>query len=281
MTHTHVKFEQLATRLIDKNGMDVLLIRRGSVDETTSPPTTGPDTGFAFRGVQTQLDEMDTREGNTQIGDIKFLLSVGDTAPTKDDKIRALNTRYSIVHVERVAPAGDVLLWKVIARGGVPDFTSAIPGAPLVEDFTGLDIFEQAQLRNYTGTREDFIDRLISEVADPDENTFVAVGGISALRAVSFDGAGVSHTDPASADALAAMIGVSTSSSLAGGAAIIETDGEITDASWSWTPGDALFVGANGVLTDIAPTSIALRQVAVAVSSNTIRVDLGDLYILE
>lgn len=121
MTHKHVAFENLASRLIEANGSPILLIRRGALDESTYPPTNGPNAEFTFNAVQTGLDFKDTQSGNTEVGDLKFLVATGETVPTTDDEIKVNNARYTIVSVDRVAPATDVLVWKIIARGGVPD----------------------------------------------------------------------------------------------------------------------------------------------------------------
>lgn len=109
----------------------------------------------------------------------------------------------------------------------------------------------------------------------------VAVGPISALRVVAAGGAGAELVNPASVASMARMIGVTVNAAGNGAALTVRRSGLMTDQSWSWTPAQPIFCGAGGVLTHVAPTSVAIRQVAVAVSATTILVDLSDLVIME
>lgn len=142
MTHKHVEFEDLAHELIDENGGIALLIRPGELDESTFPPTQGADTGFEFKAVQVGLNFGDRQEANTQMGDVKFLLATGDTDPTTSDAIKFSGWRYQVINVEQVAPEGIPVLWKVIARGGVPDETTYMAGRAITteeNETAGLD----------------------------------------------------------------------------------------------------------------------------------------------
>ena len=50
---------------------------------------------------------------------------------------------------------------------------------------------------------------------------------------------------------------------------VIET-GPMTEPTWTWSPGLPLFVAARGTLTQTAPVTGVLQQVAVAVTATTI-----------
>lgn len=99
---------------------NVILIQ-AEIHETTYPMPTPSQSAYEFTAVQTKLDMRDYQSGNVQNGDIKLLLATGPTEPSGDDKVIADGLIYSIISVDRVAPAGVPLLWKVIARGGTPD----------------------------------------------------------------------------------------------------------------------------------------------------------------
>lgn len=56
-----------------------------------------------------------------------------------------------------------------------------------------------------------------------------------------------------------------------GASAELLAEGEITEASWTWTPGARLFLGASGLLSTVPPAAPArMVQVAVAGSGTTI-----------
>lgn len=72
-------------------------------------------------------------------------------------------------------------------------------------------------------------------------------------------------------------------------AAAVDTDvvcqswGEMTDNTWSWTPGAPIYVGANGVLTQVVPTSPGAtfcRRIASAITATEILLDSQETVIL-
>ena len=111
--------------------------------------------------------------------------------------------------------------------------------------------------------------------------TTVALETLSALRLVALASGGVELVDPASIDSLTRMVGISTNASSVGSPITIKRSGMMSDPAWSWIPGQLLFCGPTGVLTTSIPTSIANRQVGVAVDTTTILINLSDLIILE
>ncbi|GGX63252.1 hypothetical protein GCM10007385_35480 [Tateyamaria omphalii] len=100
--------------------LEATISRRGVLDESTTPPTLGPDQTFTFTAMISQFTTKELASGNVQSGDTKFILSEGETDPRNDDSIIVDNIEYEIEGVDRVAPGGVTLMWKVHARGGRP-----------------------------------------------------------------------------------------------------------------------------------------------------------------
>jgi hypothetical protein len=81
-------------------------------------------------------------------------------------------------------------------------------------------------------------------------------------------------TDPAH---LHRVLGITEGAAVLGDGIDVRFAGEMTEASWSWTPGAPIYVGASGVLTQTPPVGAAwLRIVAVAVSATRIVVGLRE-----
>jgi hypothetical protein len=50
----------------------------------------------------------------------------------------------------------------------------------------------------------------------------------------------------------------------------VVTFGEVSEPSWSWTPGEAIFLSTNGMLTQTPPSSGFLLQVAAAIQATVL-----------
>jgi hypothetical protein len=97
------------------------------------------------------------------------------------------------------------------------------------------------------------------------------LGGHRAVR-LNSDGRAV-YCDAASAGDELAYAGVSTQAAVTGAQVVVRKHGLLTEPSWSWTPGAALFVGLAGALTEIPPASpgsIFSLSVGVALRPDTL-----------
>jgi hypothetical protein len=97
------------------------------------------------------------------------------------------------------------------------------------------------------------------------------LGGHRAVR-LNSDGRAV-YCDTASAGDELAYAGVSTQAAVTGAQVVVRKYGLLTEPSWSWTPGAALFVGLAGALTEIPPASpgsIFSLSVGVALRPDTL-----------
>lgn len=101
----------------------------------------------------------------------------------------------------------------------------------------------------------------------------VAAEPVSALKVVSLDAAGAAYLpDIASADDGRRIDGIAITAATLGGTLSVRRLGVIADASWSWTPGAAIFCGAGGALTQTPPAGAFTRRMATALSATAILV---------
>jgi hypothetical protein len=97
----------------------------------------------------------------------------------------------------------------------------------------------------------------------------VAGATVSGHRVIMLDSLGNGiHADPTASNYRFA--GISISAANIGGAFQARITGEIVEPTWNWTPGDFLFVGANGVLKPTPPTSGVSQIVSVAKTPTSI-----------
>lgn len=109
------------------------------------------------------------------------------------------------------------------------------------------------------------------------DTTLVASTSLSALRCITTDGSGLAKYATPDSLANAVVIGISTTSASTGQNITIKTSGQITDASWNWTKG-AIYLGANGSLTQTAPTGgDIIVHVAKAITATTLIIDIDTI----
>ena len=109
------------------------------------------------------------------------------------------------------------------------------------------------------------------------DTTLVASTSLSALRCITTDSSGLAKYATPDSLANAVVIGISTTSASTGQNITIKTSGQITDASWNWTKG-AIYLGANGSLTQTAPTGGSIIvHVAKAITATTLIIDIDTI----
>lgn len=107
--------------------------------------------------------------------------------------------------------------------------------------------------------------------------TLTAGTNLSALRAVTTNGAGevVYASNATLSDAV--VVGITETSASTGSQVNILTAGTITDGSWNWTKGP-VYLGTNGMLTQVAPTNGSIVvHLGRAITSTTILIDIDIL----
>lgn len=97
-----------------------------------------------------------------------------------------------------------------------------------------------------------------------------AAHALSGHRAVVATTMGAAYADPTNPAHQDAVVGITTGAALVGETATIQAVGEMTEPSWSWTPGLPIFVGAGGTLTHTPPSSGWVQSIATALTAQRI-----------
>lgn len=103
------------------------------------------------------------------------------------------------------------------------------------------------------------------------EGQYVADEAISALRVVRVSAPGhcvyARHPEVESK----APLGVTTTAAVMGDKVNVVLSGEVTDPSWTWTPGQPVLLGTLGTLTQVTTSDFVL-SVGIALTATTIHV---------
>lgn len=94
-----------------------------------------------------------------------------------------------------------------------------------------------------------------------------AAEAVSALRVVRSDSAGNLVLARWPEVESTAVLGIATNAASSGADVSVQHSGEIEDSSWTWTPGAPVFLGVNGTLTQVVPTTDFLLVMGEAVSA--------------
>jgi hypothetical protein len=109
----------------------------------------------------------------------------------------------------------------------------------------------------------------------------ISNGVINAFNVVKMNSSGsVSVTTSNDVSNAYNTLGVSYTSTIDNEECIVYTRGEITHIGWSFAFGLPIFIGDNGELTQIRPSTGFLQKIANVVNGNTISIDLGVAIIL-
>ena len=85
-------------------------------------------------------------------------------------------------------------------------------------------------------------------------------------RAVRILADGVHHASSADPSHAPGVTGIAANSATIGAAVTVRILGPLTEPSWSWTAGQPIYVGVDGVLTQTPPSAGYIREIALAVS---------------
>lgn len=100
--------------------------------------------------------------------------------------------------------------------------------------------------------------------------TLPAAHDLSGHRMVVSTPAGAAYADPTNPAHADTLVGLTMGAALMGDNATILTAGEISEPSWSWTPGQPLYVADGGLLSHTPPASGWVQMAAVALSATRI-----------
>lgn len=84
----------------------------------------------------------------------------------------------------------------------------------------------------------------------------------------------VVYCDAAVASDAAQALGITLGAASMGGGVLVQTSGEIVEPSWTWTPGQVVYVGAAGALASSTAGLAFQRAVGVAESTTVLNLRL-------
>lgn len=102
-----------------------------------------------------------------------------------------------------------------------------------------------------------------------------AIGG---HRGISISSTGLAIY--ADKDSAPNCIGISTGAAEAGASLNIQTSGELTETGWAWIPGEPVFLGTGGTLTQEAPGSGSLVVIGTATGATSLLINVEQPIIL-
>ncbi len=76
------------------------------------------------------------------------------------------------------------------------------------------------------------------------------------------------------------VIGITQGAASEGAITQVQYLGEMIEPSWSWTPGAALYLGTNGLLTETCPSTGFALNIAFAITATKIVIHIGQPIIL-
>lgn len=116
--------------------------------------------------------------------------------------------------------------------------------------------------------------------ATPAVFTRIAGEAVGGHRVLVYDAVGrVVYADSSEASHAGRVVGLSLGAAAEGEAVTVRRLGEVTEPSWSWTPGAPLFLGTDGLITETPPATGIVQSIGSAVTATTILLDFS-LFIL-
>lgn len=133
----------------------------------------------------------------------------------------------------------------------------------------GLSAYQVAVKNGFVGTEAQWLEslkpeRILLVLAD------VPIGG---HRVVVATENGCNYADSADTSHINRVIGMTKSAWSLGDLVEVFNGGEIIEPSWSWNVG-AVYLGSNGLLTQIPPTTGFIQQIGVALSATKLLISI-------
>lgn len=119
------------------------------------------------------------------------------------------------------------------------------------------------------------IETLTQGPAGPSGENFtvqVASMSLSGHRAVT---TGLVYADKDTLAHAFAVLGITRNAVGASGSVQVQYGGAMIEPSWSWTPNLPIFLGSNGVLTQVAPTTGFILSLGFALSATEIMINIS------
>ena len=100
--------------------------------------------------------------------------------------------------------------------------------------------------------------------------TVTAGASLGGHRAVVIDSGVAQYADSTTTGNATRVVGLTKGAITSGTSGEVQTYGELVEPSFAWTPGEPIYLGTNGQLTQTVPTSGFILQVAIAITATKI-----------
>ncbi len=134
-------------------------------------------------------------------------------------------------------------------------------------------------VRVRTPQRRIAVTHMVAHLGGGDTIPMTAGENLSALRVVMPSPSGAIYAD-ASSILTSKLLGITTTSATAGQAVQVKVSGIVSDALWSWVPNDTIWLGSNGMLTSIPPSSGVAARVGIAMTATSIAIQIHQPIVL-
>lgn len=109
------------------------------------------------------------------------------------------------------------------------------------------------------------------------QHTATAAIALGGHRAILLNASGATYADNATEAHAGRVSGITLGAVSSGAQVSFQSAGMISELSWSWVPGDDIWLGTNGLLTQAYPSGAAFAQlIGYAITATSIWVELGD-----
>lgn len=102
--------------------------------------------------------------------------------------------------------------------------------------------------------------------------SMIAATDIGGHRVITSNGDG--RAIYADKDSVAVCVGITTGAAGEGTAATVQISGELSDPSFVWEPGELIFLGSSGIMTQSPPDSGALVVIGQATAANKVLINI-------
>ena len=176
------------------------------------------------------------------------------------------------IATESTTTAGDIGILYGLGHGTVEGFNIATAGGggsgvASVTGTSGVSV-------DNTDPANPIVSASAAVLSGVASRLLVAAGTIHNNRAVAVDGGTIYHPTLATAADAGKILGLSRQSGAVTDAVLVQTDGPVTNGSWTWAPGP-VFVTDEGVLSQTAPSTGWVVSIGTAVNSTTIELDVS------
>jgi hypothetical protein len=167
-----------------------------------------------------------------------------------------------------------------IAEGGSIEFTiieggfTGVGGAAIASELDIVPLIPGLDASNV----QDGLSQIVSQ-STLSKNTATVIGG---HRVVCLESTGVKYASNDDLTLLGKAIGVTLGAAAANSEVLIKTSGEVTDSSWNWATLGPVFLGQNGLLTQVSPGPPALfsQIIGQAIAPTSIIVNIQSPIVL-